>query len=93
MIMVFKLLTGIYDSNIACHLIKSNNFITRGHHLRMYKQHVHYDLRKYSFGIRIVSLWNSLPDYAIVSKSVGIFETDLINFGEIKHAILIIQPT
>jgi len=66
MIMVFKLLTGIYDSNIACHVIKSNNFITRGHHLRLYKQHVHYYLRKYSFGNRIVSIWNSLPDYVIV---------------------------
>jgi len=68
MIMVFKLLTGIYDSNIACHLIKSNNFITRGHHLRLYKQHVYYDLRKYSFGNRIVSVWNSLPDYVITSN-------------------------
>jgi len=80
MIMVFKLLTGIYDSNIACHLIKSNKFITRGHHLPLYKQHVHYDLRKYSFGNRIVSIWNSLPDYVIVSNSVGIFENRLDKF-------------
>jgi len=47
MIMVFKLLTDIYDSNIACHLVKPNNFVTRGHHLRLHKQHVHYDLHKY----------------------------------------------
>jgi len=46
MIIVFKLLTGIYDSKIACHLVKPNNFVTRGHHLRLYKQHVQYDLRK-----------------------------------------------
>jgi len=57
--MVFKLLTDIYDSNIACYLVKPNNFITRGHHLRWYKQHVHYDLRKYLFANRIVSNWNS----------------------------------
>jgi len=33
MIMVFKLLTNIYDSNIACHLVKPNNFVTRGNNL------------------------------------------------------------
>jgi len=77
MIMVFKLLTGIYDSNIACRLVKPNNFVTRGHHLWLYKQHVHYDLHKYSFGNRIVSNWNSLPDYVFTSNSVGIFENRL----------------
>ena len=65
MILVFKLLTGIYDSNIACHLVKSSNLVTRGHHLRIYKQHAHYDLRKYFFGNRIVSNWNSLPDFVV----------------------------
>jgi len=75
--MIIKLLTGIYDSNIACHLIKSNNFITGGHHLRLYKQHVYYDLCKYSFGNRIVSIWNSLPNYVIASNSVVVFENRL----------------
>ena len=31
MIMVYKLLSGIYDSNIACHSVKPNNYVTRGH--------------------------------------------------------------
>jgi len=40
--MVFKLFTDrLDDSNIACHLVKPNDFVTSGHHLRMYKQHVH----------------------------------------------------
>jgi len=80
MIMVFKLLTDIYDSNIACHLVKPNNFVTRCHHLRLYKQHVHYDLRKYFFANRIVSNWNSLLDNVITSNSVGIFENRLDEF-------------
>ena len=82
MIMVFKLLSGIYDSNIACHLIKPNNFVTRGHHLRLYKQHVHFDLRKYFFGNRIISNWNSLPDNVINSNSVSMFENRLDKFWE-----------
>jgi len=40
----------------------------------------------YFNGNRIVSNWNSLPDYVITSNSVGIFENRL-NFEEIKHVI------
>jgi len=69
-----------YDSNIACHLVKPNNFVTRDQHLRLYKQHVHYDLRKYFFANRIVSNWNSLPENVITSNSVGIFENRLDKF-------------
>ena len=50
MIMVYKLLSGIYDSNIACHLVIPNNYVTRGHHLRLFKRHVHYDLRQFYSG-------------------------------------------
>ena len=75
--MVYKLLSGIYDSNIACLLIKPTQYVTRGHHLRLFKRHCHYDLRKYYFGNRIISHWNSLPDYVIHSNSIGIFENRL----------------
>jgi len=38
-IMVYKLLSGIYDSKIACQLVKPTNFVTRGHYLRLFKRH------------------------------------------------------
>jgi len=47
MIMVYKHLSGIYDSNTACQLVKPTNFVTRGHHLRLFKRQFHYDSRKY----------------------------------------------
>ena len=78
--MVYKLLSGIFDSNIACHLVKPNNYVTRGHHLRLFKRRVHYDLRKYYFGNRIKSNWNSLPDNVINANSLGIFENSLDQF-------------
>jgi len=50
--MVFKLLTVYMNlTDIACHLVQPNNFVTRGHHLRLYN----YDLLKYFVGNRIVS--------------------------------------
>jgi len=82
MIIVYKLLSGIYDSNIACQLVKPTNFVTRGHHLRLFKRHLHYDLRKYYFGNRIISHWNSLRDYVIHSNSIGVFENRLDLFGK-----------
>jgi len=54
--------------------IKPTNFVTRGHRLRLFKRQFHNDLRKYYFGYRIRSHWNSLPDYVINSNSIGIFE-------------------
>ena len=80
MIMVYKLLSGLYDSNIACNLVKPNNYVTRGHYLRLFKKHVHYDLRKYYFGNRIISTWNSLPDYVISANTIGLFENRLDQF-------------
>ena len=77
MIMVFKLLTGRYDANIACKFNKTSSFVTRGHHLRLTKSHHHYDLRKYYFSNRIISNWNSLPDSVIGSNTVAIFERKL----------------
>jgi hypothetical protein len=93
MIILFKLLTGVYDSNIACHLVKPNNFVTIGHHLRLYKRHVHNDLCQYFFGNRILSNWNSLPDYVVLLTQLVYLRKDLINFAEIKHVFFIIQPT
>jgi hypothetical protein len=78
--MVFKLLAGIYDSNIACQLVKPNNFVTRGNNLQLYKRHVHYDLCTYFFGNRITSCWNSLPDYVITANKFGVFEKRLDQF-------------
>jgi hypothetical protein len=78
MILVYKLISGIYDSNIACKLNKPTNYVTRGHHFRLSKLHIRYDLRKYFFGNRIVSIWNSLPDYVVDSNSILIFENGML---------------
>ena len=37
----------------------------------------HYDLRKYSFTIRVVNIWNSLPESVILTDSVDSFKNRL----------------
>ena len=80
MILVYKLISGVYDSKIACKFNKPTNYVTRGHHFRLFKLHIRYELRKYFFGNRIVSIWNSLPDYVVDSNSISIFENRLDHF-------------
>ena len=41
-------------------------------------------MRKYFFGNRIISNWNSLPDYVVNADSIGIFENSLDRFWSIQ---------
>ena len=59
MIEVYKILTDKYDNNVNIHLERQKDSITRGHSLKLVHPRCHYDLRKYSFTVRIVNLWNS----------------------------------
>jgi len=78
---------------VTSHLSKFTHIVTRGHILRLFKKHVHYNLHKYSFGNYIVSIWNSLSDYVINANTIGVFIIDRIIFGVIKHVIIMIKPT
>jgi len=58
-------------------LILSLEVFNNLNNLQLFKRHVHYDLRKYYFGNRIISHWHSLPDNVINSYYVGVFENRL----------------
>jgi len=72
MIEVYKILTAKYDNNVNLNLERQKNSITRGHSLKLVHPRCHYDLRKYSFTVRIVNLWNSLPENIISANTVTI---------------------
>jgi len=44
--------------------------VTRGHNLKLVNSRCHYDLRTYSFAVRVVNIWNSLPDSVISANSL-----------------------
>jgi len=78
--MVFKIVTGIIiDSMVSCKFIGSHS-ATRGNRYKLTQKHVHYNLTKFSFSNRVVSIWNSLPDYVVSACSVIIFENRLDYF-------------
>jgi hypothetical protein len=79
-ILVFKILTGIIHPNVACTFNPVINSVTRGNSLKLFQNHVPYDLNKYFFSNRIISLWNSLPNYVVSACSVKVFEIRLDSF-------------
>ena len=49
----------------------------RGQNLKLYPQYAKYDIRKYSFALRVTSKWNSLPDTAVNAPSLNTFKNRL----------------
>jgi len=43
-------------------------YVTRGNDLRLKKFCV-YDLGKYSFSVRVVNIWNSLPNWVVSANT------------------------
>ena len=77
MIEVYKILSDKYDNDITLNLGLSNCTFTRGNALKLTTVRPKYDIRKYFFSVRIVSVWNSLPDSVITSDTVIAFKNAL----------------
>jgi hypothetical protein len=79
MIETYKILNGIYDSQVLPVLSRNNDCRTRGNSLKLLHVRSKYDIRKFSFASRIVNLWNSLPDEVVLSDTVNAFKNNLDN--------------
>jgi len=86
MIVVFKILTDIIDSTVSCGFLKVVS-ITRGNRYKLMQKHVNYNLTKFSFTNRVVSIWNSLPDYVVSACSVEVFEKRLDYFWKDQECL------
>ena len=82
MIQVFKIISGLYDINSVVDFNMSHVSYTRGNIYKMQPIRAHYNIRKFFFSNRIVTLWNSLPNHVIISESVNIFKNRLDKFWE-----------
>ena len=74
LIEVFKIMKGLEGLKIEDFFELEKNrssHHTRGHTLKIYKQHARLDCRKYVFSQRVVDAWNSLPEEAVSSETVN----------------------
>ena len=54
----------------------------RGTSLKLYPQRARTQLRKYSFAMRVVKYWNSLPEKIVTSKTLNTFKNRLDKYWE-----------
>ena len=67
MIGMYKILTGKYDVTVAPKLQLATSSVTMGNFLALATLRPEYTC-KYSFTVRSVTLWNSLPNHMIETK-------------------------
>ena len=83
MIEVYKIINNIYDSAVVPSLVRNYNTRTRGNSCKLLVERCKYDLRKFSFCNRIISVWNSLSENVVTSPTVNSFKNNLDKFW--KH--------
>ncbi len=82
-IQVFKYMNNIWETSDEL-LTQLDESRTRGHSHKLYKERWEAAVRGQFFSIRVVNLWNSLPDYVINSKDVQSFKVALDKHWENK---------
>jgi len=84
---VYKILTERYCKSVNWELELHKEIVTRGHSLKLVNSRCQYDWYKYSFAVRIVNIWNSLPDSVISANNVNTFKNRLDKFWANKELI------
>jgi len=79
LIQVFRILKG-FDSMDADHFFEledGGGYGLRGHQLKLKVQRCRLHVRQNFFSVRIVNLWNKLPESVVESSSVNVFKKRL----------------
>ena len=76
LIEVFKIFKGFskWENHIT---LANRNYNTRGHSLKIDKQHCRTDIRKHFFTQRVVNDWNSLPEEVVECGTIDTFKNRL----------------
>jgi len=78
MIEVYKILRGIYDTDISAGILElTQDSKTREHSLKLVAQHSKMEIRSNCFTVGVVKPWNSLPEYVVSSTNAQTLESRL----------------
>jgi len=79
MIEVYKILSERYCKSVNLELELHKENVSIGHNLKLVNSRCHY-FKKYSVAVRVVNIWNSLPDSVISGNNVNTFKNRLDKF-------------
>ena len=89
MIETYKLVHNKYDVDVASLVKMHTNYVPRegrrGHGLKLYQQRSRLNLRKENFPMRIINIWNELPENVVMSPSVNTFKNRLDKHWSTEH--------
>jgi len=74
LIMCYKIVFGIVDVKFDDFFKRSSVVATRGHALKLFKEHSTNNIRQAFFSQRVINIWNALPE-AIDFSSLWSFKT------------------
>ena len=80
LVLCYKILNGLLDTEIANVLTVAENSKTRVHSIKLTKYHCSIDATKYYFSNRIVHIWKTLPNDIVSAPSVSSFKSRLLKF-------------
>jgi len=80
LIEVYKMFQGISKVKLDDFFTLDGESRGRGHSKKIFKQGCRLNVRKFSFGFRVVDWWNKLPGDVVVSDSVKVFKRGLDRF-------------
>jgi len=86
LIQVFHILKGFdsVDANHFFELEDGGRYVPRGHRLKLKVQRCRLQVRQNFFSVRIVNLWNKLPESIVESSSVNVFKKLEFRCGLLK---------
>ena len=74
--MVWKILHGLYPALGGLFQLNTSG-ITRGHSLKLYVPDRSGDVRSRFFSVRVLEVWNKLPEHVVSSSSIDVFKRGL----------------
>jgi len=78
MIEVYKILHGIYDTDISQDILQlAQDNRTRGHSSKLVTQHSKTEIRRNCFSVRVAKPRNGLIEFVVSSKNIQTFESRL----------------
>ena len=77
LIETYKITHGLYNIDPESFFEFNCDARTRGHNYKIKKQSARLEIRKHYYGMRVVDLWNSLPNSVVKAKTINSFKNQL----------------
>ena len=83
LIETYKILNGFTGTSMNNYFTINTDSRTRGHSMKLFKERSRLNISKFFYSNRVISCWNSLPDYIIAAESINSFKNRLDNYWTI----------